>query len=79
MKQLIDDLVAKKLIPDASALKSLVLTDDALYINDKQVSPETHKDLKSKYADWAHIGVSYGCCQEPGTSMHFSVGSVSRD
>lgn len=79
MKQLIDYLVGKKLVPDAAALKSLVLTDSDLYINGKQASPEAHADLKSKYADWAHIGISYGCCQEPDTSMHFSIGSISRD
>ena len=79
MQQLIDDIVAKKLVPDANALKSLVLTDSDLFINGKQAPAGIHTELKNKYADWAHIGLSYGCCQEPDTSMHFSIGSVSRD
>ena len=79
MQQLVDDLVAKKLVPDANALKSFTLTDDALYINGKPAPPEIHKEFKSKYANWAHIGVSYGCCQDPGTSMYFNIGTISRD
>lgn len=68
-------LVEKKLIPDAAALKNLLLTDDELIVNGKKVDPAIHKEIKEKYSRWAHQGLTVGDGCNCGASVHFHTGA----
>jgi len=68
-------LVDKKLIPDAAALKNLLLTDDELIVNGKKADPSIHKEIKEKYSRWAHQGLTVGDGCNCGASVHFHTGA----
>ena len=68
-------LIDKKLIPDAAALKNLVLTDDELIVNGKKADPAIHSEIKEKYSRWAHQGLSVGDGCNCGATVHFHTGA----
>ena len=72
MRDLLDDLVSEKIAPDVKSINSVVLTDTELVVNDKKQSPQLQQKMKDKYGKWAKCGISYGCCQTSGTTIHFS-------
>jgi hypothetical protein len=72
MRDLLDDLVTEKIVPDVNSINSVVLTDTELVVNDKKQSPQLQQKIKDKYGKWAKCGISYGCCQASGTTIHFS-------
>ena len=72
MRDLLDDLVTEKIVPDVKSINSVVLTDTELVVNDKKQSPQLQQKIKDKYGKWAKCGISYGCCQTSGTTIHFS-------
>ena len=70
MKEIIQFVIDKKIIPDQAHLDGLVLTDSAFYVNGVKQSATIHQALKEKYADWAHYGVSYGNGCASGVNIH---------
>jgi colicin import membrane protein len=72
MRELLDDLVTEKIVLDVKSINSFVLTDSELMVNDKKQTPQLQQKMKDKYGKWAKCGISYGCCQTPGTTIHFN-------
>ena len=72
LREFLDDLVTEKIVPDINSINSVVLTDIELVVNNKKQSPQLQQKMKDKYAKWAKRGISYGCCETSGTSIHFS-------
>ncbi len=72
MQDFLNDLVTLKIAPDIKSINSIVLTDRELIVNDKKQTPELQQKMKAKFGKWARCGISYGCCQNSGTSIHFS-------
>ena len=72
MRELLDDLVTEKIAPDVKSINSVILTDTELVVNDKKQSPQLQQKMKDKYAKWVKRGISYGCCEASGTTIHFS-------
>ncbi len=72
MRDFLDDLVTAKIAPDVKSIHSVVLTDTELVVNDQKQSSQLQQQMKDKYGKWAKCGISYGCCQASGTTIHFN-------
>ncbi|RYE57477.1 MAG: hypothetical protein EOP48_05710 [Sphingobacteriales bacterium] len=59
VEQLLEDLVAEKLIEDKDALKSLQLNDSELSINGVKQSDALHSKLKTKYLKGRHKKINF--------------------
>lgn len=77
MRAILQYLVDQKIAPDLNHVRSLVLTDAALYVNGVKQPDPIHQTLKGKYGDWAHNGLSYGDCQAPDTYIHIDLSDNS--
>lgn len=67
IKEMIQSLVDKNIIPDAKSLKNLEYTDTTLIVNGTKQPQQTHQEIKELCGKWALSGLSYGCSQDSGT------------
>lgn len=68
VKQMIADLVADKIIPDAESLRDLTLYTDEMTVNGVKQPDNVFKKYKEKYYHLASHNLSYG--SEPGVGQH---------
>lgn len=70
MREMIQFVLDKKIVPDQAHLNGLVLTDSTFYVNGVRQPKDFHQALKAKYPDWAHYGISYGNGCAAGVNIH---------
>src|SRR6185437_5539683 len=70
VREIIQFVLDKKIVPDQAHLNGLVLTDTAFYVNGVKQPEAIQQTLKAKYPDWAHNGISYGDGCAAGVNIH---------
>jgi hypothetical protein len=70
MREIIQFVLDKKIVPDQAHLNGMVLTDTAFYVNGVKQPASIHQALKEKYPDWARYGISYGNGCALGVNIH---------